>query len=284
MRLTEHQMRFFETFGFLKFPGLFAGEADAITEAFEQVWAESGKEHDFKQRSMIVPFVDQNEYLCSLMDDPRIEDVVSSVLGDDFNYASSDGNYYVGDTNWHSDKPIDDKYQALKVAFYLDPVTRDTGCLRVLPGSCHPGDRFSAALHEAVPVTGQSHPEEFWGIDGSEVPAYAIESIPGDLLMFNHKTKHSSWGGGDRRRMFTMNFEERYPEDGLQEMLDKIAHVATVYGRADVYGETMVRTAGPARMRHLEQRLANADHLPALAAKAREETGDPTGSQWRYKM
>ena len=33
----------------------------------------------------------------------------------------------------------------------------------------------------------------------------ALETIPGDILMFNHDTYHSAWGGGNRRRMFTMN-------------------------------------------------------------------------------
>ena len=42
MRLTEHQMRFFETFGFLKFPGLLAAEIDSIIEDFEEVWAAQG--------------------------------------------------------------------------------------------------------------------------------------------------------------------------------------------------------------------------------------------------
>ena len=105
MRLTEQQLSFFDTFGFLMFPGLFAKEIDAITDSFEGLWAShggghQGKAHDFKERSSIVPFIDQDEHLSSLIDDPRIEDVLGSVLGDDFNYAGSDGNFYVGDTEW----------------------------------------------------------------------------------------------------------------------------------------------------------------------------------------
>ena len=42
MELTEQQLRFFDAFGFLKFPGLFAEEMGEITNAFEQVWAEHG--------------------------------------------------------------------------------------------------------------------------------------------------------------------------------------------------------------------------------------------------
>ena len=38
MNLTAQQLHFFDTFGFLQFPGLLAQEAEAITAAFEEVW------------------------------------------------------------------------------------------------------------------------------------------------------------------------------------------------------------------------------------------------------
>ena len=108
MTLSEQQLTFFETFGYLVFPGLFADEADAISDEFERVWAEHGgghhgRPHDNTRRSALLPFIDQSGYLSALLDDPRIDDVASLLLGDDYNYEDSDGNYYVGDTNWHSD-------------------------------------------------------------------------------------------------------------------------------------------------------------------------------------
>lgn len=33
----------------------------------------------------------------------RINAIATQLLGEDFNYMGSDGNYYVGDTGWHSD-------------------------------------------------------------------------------------------------------------------------------------------------------------------------------------
>ena len=48
MWLSEEQLSFFYTFGFLKFPALFAAEAKEIGAEFERVWAESGMEHDHK--------------------------------------------------------------------------------------------------------------------------------------------------------------------------------------------------------------------------------------------
>ena len=254
MKLTDHQLRYYDTFGFLKFPSLFRDDIDQVTEAFEDIWTGSGRTHDFQERSTIFPFADRSGYLSGLLDDPRIDGVVSSLLSDDYNYAGSDGNYYVGDTKWHSDHRPHSPYHSLKIAFYLDAVTSDTGCLRVIPGSCHWGDKYAGALDEAVPVTAESRPDENWGVPGTEVPAYAIESEPGDMLLFNHKTKHSSWGGGDRRRMFTYNFEQHFSED-LMSSLRELLATRRERGEDAPYGEAMLRTAGTDRRRHLEQRL-----------------------------
>ncbi len=275
MRLNEQQLKFFETFGFLAFPGLFATEVDTIIGAFEQVWVErggghNGKPHDGKQRSTIVPFIDQSERLSALLDDPRIEGVASSLLGDDFNYTASDGNYYAGDTRWHSDGYRNRKYLSLKMAFYLDPLTRETGCLRVIPGSHQVGDRFGDALEAQIRQS-----EELWGIHGRDVPAVALETRPGDLLLFNHSTKHASFGGSGWRRMFTFNLQQRYQEEDLPALREEIGRLA-IYWADRAYGEKMIRTAGPARMRHLEQRLANDGHLAELARKARQEMPEPS--------
>ena len=79
-RLTEQQVHFFKTFGFLHFPGLLSDCIDRIIEEFEAVWTRHGsghhgKPHEGKERSCIVPFADQSEFLSSLLDDPRIHDI-----------------------------------------------------------------------------------------------------------------------------------------------------------------------------------------------------------------
>jgi hypothetical protein len=153
-RLSQAQLNRFNTFGFLALPGLMADSIEEIIDAFEQVWAErggghDGKPHDGERRSCIVPFIDQHERLCALLDDPRIEGLLCSLLGDDFNYTGSDGNYYAGDTNWHSDG-YTKQIRYTKIAFYLDRLTRDTGCLRVIPGSHRQGEGYSETLEADV--------------------------------------------------------------------------------------------------------------------------------------
>ena len=74
--------------------------------------------------------------------------------------------------------------------------------------------------------------------------------------------------------MFTINMTERFDEEDLDTLRKDIASLVRFWAES-AYGEAMVRTAGPRRMTHLEQRMANDDHLPALVAKAREEMREP---------
>ncbi len=275
-RLTEQQLAFFDTFGFLAFPGLLADSIDKVIAEFEAVWethgyGHNGKSHDGNARSCIVQFLDQRPYLAGLLDDPRIHDIAASVCGDDFNYMGSDGNYYTGDTRWHSDGyggrggP-----RHAKIAFYLDPLTRDNGALRVIPGSHRVGEPWPDQLERQV-----RNSEELWGIPGSEVPAIALKTNPGDVLVFNHDIKHSAWGGSQRRRMFTMNICEHYPEDKLDYLQNYISGAARFWIER-AYDENVIMTASQERMVHLEQVRANDGHLAELSRQKRLEMAEPS--------
>ena len=183
--LSKAHKRMFDVFGYLSFPGLFARQAEAITQAFEAVWAEHGgghnqRPHDHQQNSALLPFIDQHPYLCALLDDERVNAIGAGLLGEDFNYMSSDGNYFVDDTVWHSDgynrAP---GYCSIKLAFYLDAVGSDSGCLRVIPGSHKRGDAYAEGVHQTIATSGSNHTDEDWGIPGTAVPALALETQPG---------------------------------------------------------------------------------------------------------
>ena len=274
-RLTPQQHAHFDTFGYLAFPGLLADRAEAISAEFEALWARqggghAGKPHDGTARSALVQFLDQSPYLCTLLDDPRIGDIAASLLGDDFNYTGSDGNFYVGDTRWHSDGYGGrGGLRHLKVAFYLDPLTRATGALRVIPGSHRVGEPFADQVEREIRDS-----NTLWGVAGPDVPAVALETQPGDVVAFNHDLKHSAWGGSQRRRMFTMNCCQRYPDEKLQDLRDYIGGAARFWIER-AYDDTIVRTAGPRRMAHLEQVLANDGHLAELSRKRRAEMAEP---------
>ena len=275
-RLTEQQLAHFETFGYLGFPGLLADRADRIIQEFETLWARhggghAGKPHDGKARSAMVQFLDQSEYLCTLLDDPRILGIATSLLGENFNYMGSDGNFYAGDTRWHSDGyggrggP-----RHIKVAFYLDPLTGDTGALRVIPGSHRLGEPYADQLEREIRQS-----DTIWGVPGSQVPAQALETQAGDVLVFNHDIKHSAWGGSQRRRMFTMNLCQRYPEERLQELRDYISGGSRFWIER-AFSDIMISTASDERKRHLAQVMANDGHLAELSRKARERMQEPS--------
>lgn len=272
--LTKEQLTFFHTFGYLHLPGLLSDRIDRIIQEFETIWkAEGGGHfggaHDGKRRSCIVPYIDRNEYLCTMLDDPRLEGIASSILGEDFNYMGSDGNLYAGDTGWHSDG-WHRRLVHIKMAFYLDPVFRDTGCLRVIPGSHKIGDQFAESVNREIHTS-----DKTWTMHGRDVPSIALESKPGDVVVFNHNLKHAAFGGSARRRMFTMNCCQRYPEDMLPELRDYLAG-SVRFWIENAYGEPMVRTASARRKVHLEQCMANDGHLKGLVAKARQEMAEPS--------
>lgn len=251
---SAQQRSFFDTFGYLHLPGALVDETVWIRAEFESVFSASGIEHDGSARSFIGRFVDASERLCTLVDHPVVQGVLEGLLGADANYLGSDGNYYTGDTGWHPDG--DHRVGTyLKIAMYLEPLDGGNGALRVIPGS-HRVDSLDWEARQA----GQS--EVVWGMSGNVVPAVALESRPGDLVIFNHNIMHSSWGGSGKRPMFTMNWGAQATTDAETAELQMYMrdHMGGFSERA--YGTTMLATAGPERMRHLKQVLAN-EHVMA---------------------
>lgn len=267
MELSQQQRDCFETFGYLVMPGLLSEEVDWIIEEFEAVFQNRGVVHDGTKRSTVVPFIDQREKLCTLLDNPKVHGLIAGLLGDDFNYVGGDGNYYTGDTSWHSDG-WHDVGKFLKVALYLDPVSSTTGCLRVIPGT-HKVDIKNWDARKA------RNSQELWGIAQHQVPAVPLESKPGDVVAFNHNLMHASFGGSSRRRMFTLNCSQRaQTEEEISDLERYIAGHARFW-IDHVHSDVMRGTASPQRQIHLAQPMAHEGHLPALSAKARAEAAEP---------
>lgn len=268
MQLTEQQKQFFDTFGYLVFPGLFLNDIEEITAEFRAVFDDSGLAHQSDQRTCLVPFIDRRAALCGLLDDPRIRGIASGLLGEDFNYLAGDGNYYVGDTGWHADgNHAEGTY--LKIAVYLDRVTRETGALRVIPGSHRRNDTEWAALraHDAYAL---------WGIDPAEVPSVALESTPGDVVVFNHNLMHASFGGSTQRRMFTLNLGQHAHGVAAVSELKSYIEGHARFCIDHLHTDLMRETASPERMRNLRQVMEHEGQLSVLAAEARLKLREPS--------
>jgi ectoine hydroxylase-related dioxygenase (phytanoyl-CoA dioxygenase family) len=205
--LTDERRSYYQTFGFLVFRQLFAPDEMAeIRREFDNVLEEAlgGKAFTGRARHMVLGCVERRPGLARLMEDDRLFGAVEDLLGPDLVWITSDGNYYVGDTQWHPDAGgLLPNYHLIKIAIYLDPVRADSGCLRVIPGSHR--EPFHGSLR-ALFKHREQPPVYPFGVDGAHVPAYPLESDPGDVVLFHQALWHASFGGGKQRRMFTLNF------------------------------------------------------------------------------
>jgi len=89
----------------------------------------------------------------------------------------------------------------IKTAIYLDPLTDDTGCLRVIPGS------HRNPLHDAMQPLRDPASSPF-GVGSADVPSHPIETQPGDVLFFNMDLWHATFGGAKGRRQIAIVVSE----------------------------------------------------------------------------
>ena len=275
MQLTQAQKAFFDTFGYLCVPGLLTqAEVERVTQAFEwsiNHWG-GGDGHDGSKRTMFAAPIEHTPELCALMDHPGVVGLIAGVVGDDFNYCGGDGNYYSGDTGWHPDGNWGQLW-SVKTAFYLDAVGRDSGCLRVIPGSHRP-DHFVRQLGLNL-----NEAQDLFGVSPADIPGQvALESRPGDAVIFNHDLYHAAFGGGTRRRMFTLNCTRRAktPQD-METLREYLSHHSPGAGKIDtsagMYFPTMLDTADEARLEHMRQPAEVHDEMfPHLARTAGPRT------------
>ena len=218
MELTEQQVNHFQTFGFCTFRNFFSpDELQRYTREFEHGldrWIEGGK-HDGSKREFALFMYEWTPYIASLIDEDRFVKTAETFLGKPVIGNSTNGNYYIGDTQWHPDgaKP-DPEMAGIKFAIYLDPIDGSSGALRVIPGS------HKEPLHTTL----SKDPVNAYGCRPDEVPAYACVSRPGDVVAFHSATWHSSFGGSSHRRMGTVQYwvDPSTPE-GEAYFIDRVA-------------------------------------------------------------
>ena len=269
IKCTPEQKAYYDTFGFIVLRQLFSSdEFQEIERAFEQVITQEAEASGIGDRTQLESacdrlddhkfvidpgFCDRYPVLLKLNDDDRIAGIAETLLGPGgIVECGSDGSLRSGDTQWHPDEGWnsmipdgkDDPYRqagyksmhyvpAIKIAFYLDALDQDTGCLRVIPGSqMNPfHDRLWSLSRFNVPASElpRVRPQilEKWAKDGGDpqkaeqwftddqtnlydiaprdVPGLALESQPGDVIFFSHQVWHASYGGS-ARRMFSVNY------------------------------------------------------------------------------
>jgi len=119
---------------------------------------------------------DRTPISLSLLD--RFATLASDLLGRSVLPRRAKGAKYYGDTGWHRDSGHE--IASVGVVTYLDRVDSTNGALWVLAGS---------HAHREVPLPSI----------GSDGTAEALDTEPGDVIVFDEHLIHGSHGGGERR-------------------------------------------------------------------------------------
>ena len=221
--ITMEQKQHFETFGFLVLRQLFTlQEIEIVRRESDKILSENRRGEPFpgEKRQSMIPFFEMSPVLRPFIEDDRIYMLGVDLLGPDFILNATEGNLHVGDTRWHGGGPEPEPVPHIKIAFYLEPNTKETGALRVIPGSHKPG--FRKLLQ---PLTAQHDDPTVvpFGVSGAELPSVAIESQPGDVVIFPETLWHAAFGGHPGRSQHAINFMANPVTD------EEVAYVRGLY-------------------------------------------------------
>ncbi|MSP13816.1 MAG: hypothetical protein EXR62_12780 [Chloroflexi bacterium] len=224
--LSPQQIAHFDTFGFLLLRQAFSpAEIQAILQEAEELWRiEREQRHLGPGYLTMAPFIERRPALTRLAEDDRIYDAIEDLLGPGFLWAGSEGNTGVPKDKtflpWHSDRAGEEtpNYRRAKIMMYLTPVRRETGCLRVVPGSHKP-----PLYHELYPLNSQqdTSSEQVFAVSVANLPGFPLETDPGDVVIFNHYIYHAVVGGDEKRRYIAMKFASRPQNEAQVDLLRK---------------------------------------------------------------
>jgi len=257
--LTDSQVSFFNSFGYVFAPELFSSsEIEKITNVSDSFMKElrEGEEIDPEKGQSEDRFVERSEYLTQIVAEDRIYESARKILGERFLWAGSEGHITVNSTHqWHPDRPGDTEevsYTRLKVNIYLDPIRSESGCLRVIPGS------------HRWPLHGEIEPERFhqvedtvrpFDVPGEKMPSVLLESNPGDVIFFNQSLWHSIFNGWAGRRYIALKFAANPQTD---------THLASL----KYYGNSKMFAPDPAWVGSASDRIQSmVGRLPKLGEK-----------------
>ena len=203
--LTRGQIAYFEAFGFLVLRRVLRPTeiATILREATEILDEDrDGGPFTGEKRQAMVPFFEHRPFLAQIPADDRIYGIAESLLGPDFFLVATEGNLHVGDTAWHGVGKSPEVLPHVKIALYLDKLTPSTGGLRIIPGSHRP--EFGGLLEE---VQEPGDPDRLlFGLPQRDLPCVAVESEPGDLVVFTEDVHHASFGGRPGRQQHGISF------------------------------------------------------------------------------
>lgn len=205
---SDNQHIQFEIFGFTVLPNLLT--SDELTTINAEFNVGLAKAREMTNRRGIRKQLNWSNlgpntpFLSSLLEDLRFLKFVEKIYGRDFIGYYANANSFDGDrTEWHPDTG-NLRWRGLKFAFYLQSLDENTGALRFIPAS-HTDPLHSDIKKISLKETNSGIIDE-QGLDICNMPAYVAKSQPGDVVVFDNRTWHASWGGGRGRRMCSLGY------------------------------------------------------------------------------
>ena len=223
MKLRADQLSFWEANSYLLLRGVFASEAEVLSEWVSEVegWKgdPGGVLHFFEREdpsvlSRIENFVPDHAGLAGLLAGPVLMGLLEALSGepmllykDRINFKNPGGGahsahqdgvaYEAGFENAQFDAG---KRPYLSVLISVDPATRENACLEVVPG--WDVDRLEILRMER-PRNSDPHFSKIADSIEAELDWRPLETRPGDVLVFTERLPHRSGvnGSNDRRRI-----------------------------------------------------------------------------------
>ena len=216
----------------------------------EEIFEDDRKGRPFPdgETQSIQPFLERRPFLSELVDDDRIYSIGVELCGPDFVLEGTSGSLHDGDTPWHRDVPLENPLRNTQITFYGQPLTRDTGSLRVIPGSHHLASPDPLAL-----LRDQNEAPDFrpFGVRPSDIPCYAFKSKPGDVFVHTESLLHASFGGKAGRHRYSISF---IADPRTEEQLSDIHGVYSVAKYTLHPAESYINSDRP-RIRRMVSRL-----------------------------
>ena len=214
--LTDKQKFHYEVFGFLHLKQvwtqaeveIFGHECNRILER-----CRGGRSFDGRIRQNQEPFFEHSPLLTQYLEDDRIYLIGEELLGPNPVLIGTEGNLHVGDTQWHGGDGSPEVVRSVKIAFYLEANRKDTGALRLIPGSHTP------ELSETLWPLMRQHDDQSdmpFGVPGTEIPSLVLDIQPADLVVFPEQIWHASFGGRPGRTQHAISLLENPSTDELK--------------------------------------------------------------------
>ncbi|OCC10561.1 phytanoyl-CoA dioxygenase family protein [Streptomyces sp. PTY087I2] len=199
---SDQDLAFFRTYGYLRLPGLLSAETvDRLREevvgnlsrAYRMPDAPASEATGYD--GFYLPLMGAASPVSrALTSDPVLLGLAERLLESPVVPKPPKGVRYRDTSPWHRDSG-DPHLEAVKLVCYLEPLTGADGALRVLPGSHRPefsaaADRYRKTVAAASPVD-EEREARVW-------PGVVLDTVPGDVLVFDVHLWHASLFGRDR--------------------------------------------------------------------------------------